>query len=259
MNSKVGIEGNVGVALSADPNANVYITVNQTNAIERRVSPEANRSVHVLLKACEKHNLKSSLEAVSQLIFDSDHFKSLSVDQLKTLQLIAQEFNDKLNEMQSHFEEKYDNHDEVDFNNFYKETAMRASTPERFALRLLFKEHVTPGAVKLVRDELLLDYKDDNQLYIKDQVWRAWVGWPIAAFAMVLFGFSIFAGKIVNLTYQGTPTQKAIATLVLIVTTCGPGIFCAYQAASFLRPYYIAKRIKPYVEKVNIKLKQKVR
>lgn len=256
MNSKVDIQGDVGVAVNAESNSNIHITVNQAHRAERRVGSEVMRSVHILLKTCEKHNLKPSLEAIAQLIFGSDHFKSLSVDDLSKLQLIAEEFNDKLNRMQSDFEAKHDNRDEVDFNKFYEQTKIHASTPERAALRLLFKENVTPPEVKLVRSEILLEYKDDNQLHLNRQEWRAWVGWPIAGFSLLMLVAAMFAAKIIALTYKAPPFQQGLIAIAFMAITIGVAAISAYLAIDFLKPYFIAKRIKSLVENVNQKLRR---
>lgn len=257
MDSTLEFKGDADVMIGQNHGPIIVNNTYASPAEDQRISDPAHRiAIGQLFGLLKKYELKPEMEVVSAALFGGTTFKELSVDQIKQLHVVAKIFNDRLSSLEAHIEDKYDNRDEVDFNRFYKETGMYASTPERAALRLLFKENVTPHQVKIVRSELLLDYKDDNQISLKAPIWRACVGWPIAAFSLLMFASSMFAAKIVALTYKAPPFEQGLMTLVFIVITVGAAAISAYQAGSFLKPYLIAKRIMPYVEKVNLKLKK---
>ncbi|MGZ5055814.1 MAG: hypothetical protein ACXWAT_12860 [Methylobacter sp.] len=90
MSAKVEVNGDVGVAVNAEDGATVH--VHMTASQQESQSEEIRmRAVHILLKSCDAADYRTAMERISNALFGSKVFKSLSLEQLIKLQVIADE------------------------------------------------------------------------------------------------------------------------------------------------------------------------
>jgi hypothetical protein len=91
MNANIKIKGDVGVAVNAEEGAAIHIHL-VAEKPDNKADP-LNYAVHRLLKTCEQANCQAAMEKISKTLFSNRIFKSLTLEQLTQLQVIADEFN----------------------------------------------------------------------------------------------------------------------------------------------------------------------
>ncbi|MEJ2792069.1 hypothetical protein WAE56_01485 [Iodobacter sp. LRB] len=87
MQQSVKIEGNVGVAVNAEHGAAIHFHLPQSNTPH---SAALNHAVSKLIKTCTDGQCKEELEKISQTLYGISLFKSLQLEQIATLQRIAE-------------------------------------------------------------------------------------------------------------------------------------------------------------------------
>ncbi|STQ91374.1 hypothetical protein [Iodobacter fluviatilis] len=87
MQQGVKIEGNVGVAVNAEPGAAIHFHLSQSNPTQNAA---LNHAVSKLMKICTEGQCKEEIEKISQTLYGISLFKSLQPEQIATLQKIAE-------------------------------------------------------------------------------------------------------------------------------------------------------------------------
>ena len=80
-----------GISVNARNGAVVHVHLSQTtDSVDAKKDPQR-AAIHQLLSTCDAGDCRSSIEHISQALFGSKLFKSLSLDQLAKLQFITDE------------------------------------------------------------------------------------------------------------------------------------------------------------------------
>lgn len=231
MNAKVKIHGDVGVAVSAVEGTaiNIYLASNGDNS-----SNPINLAVHLLLKTCDEANCRPAMERISQTLFGSAIFKSLNLEQLKTLQTIAGEMSAAMKtgtESHSAFTREMD-----EYEDFYKRTGMRASKPERTALTALMTNlPFTSKQIKSAWNKGVLIYKD-NRLNVDLPRFEPVLG----AVLTLLCGLELILIMMQIILTKPPLTQLAEYSLLLVLFVAALIVSTDYLIA----PAFIGRRIK---------------
>lgn len=245
MNSKVDIQGDVGVAVNAEHGSSIHINIDGRKSVDY----ELNRSVHVLLKTCAQHDIKESMEAISQLVFETTVFKKLNADQLSKLQMIAEEFNEKISRSEV---KKTSFATILNEQQFFDLTGIRASAPAREAMMMLLDEDVTSKQIASIWNTNL-NFKG-GQLELTSPKLAPVIG----AFCVLGIGLCVLlATSAAPLMFEKGEviswTKLAAFAAAEIITLSGAAYF-AWVGGSAMRPYHIVKNIGNCVDKVNLQL-----
>ena len=253
MNSKVDIQGDVGVAINQNHGA---ITVNNYygDKVAHILSPELRKSISELLTICDACGQRKLIEKISVQLFGVKEFKSLTNEQVRCLIDIAKDNADVISTA-LHAQK---NIEVIDEDKFYKEYGMRASEPARVALQLLLKENLIKATVARAWNNGQLNYEDNNRLTVKVNRRHLWTG-------NILFGLgalasipAFFTNPIFDL--MGAPPDAHVADrvtlVVLSMTICFSFVLVAM---GYLKPYYASERISKYIKKINTQLRKQLR
>lgn len=89
MQAQVKIDGDVGVAVNAEHGASIHFHLPQSDAAIRQTAA-LNHAVSKLMKICTDGQCKEEIEKISQTLYGVSLFKSLQLEQIATLQKIAE-------------------------------------------------------------------------------------------------------------------------------------------------------------------------
>lgn len=235
MSEKVQIAGDVGVAVNAEEGAAVHIHVVGSDGQKDSV----NWAVYRLLKTCEQADCKQALENVSKQLYGSPFFKRLSLKQLETLQVLANEFARYAQQEQA------DTHalfcKEMDeYEDFYRRTGIRASKLERTALtEFMMQYQFNPKQVALAWNNTTL-YFGDGKLCTRSELLQFGLG-----VSVVVLGGLFLIGFFGALLLQGV----GILSLKVIGQQCVLGITLWMAIKHLIAPTFLAKRMQQALEK----------
>jgi hypothetical protein len=254
------IQGNAGVALVAEGNSNVNITLHQYsgNASDaeiqkRKEEAKLKFAVAQLFGLIKKHDLKESIEEISSTLFGDKTFNNLTVEQVKQLQLVASVFTNTIDEIQQTNSKRHELEEKEVFTNI----GIRTNAVERAAIDVLLSDRVNSMELKRVWNDFLLSLGDDNQFKLTQPKKHLIFGWSALVAGLVIVLVFLFSAVGAYNKLAVLHIHAGLALIPIIGVIAFTGMYFVWISKMFLDPYYTAKKIKPYVERVNEKLRQK--
>lgn len=222
------VDGDVGVALTADSGSAVHIHVN--SAVEK--SP---LTIDKLLQICDEANCKPAIQRISKAMFDSDVLECLPQEQLSKLSIIAEEIKScrlaQDDNLHARFTREMDEYEE-----FFRRTGIRASKPERDALiQLMTRYPFNPKQLKSVWTKDVLVFSNDKlEIHLpRVEMFFGLVSAMASACFLILL--------IIKIMIVFPPFEQLLKTLAQMILFAGTFFISISHLVS---PAYIGQRIK---------------
>jgi hypothetical protein len=254
MDSKVEVKGDVDVMMDQNLGS---ITVNHfygDSKVVPAIRPELSRAIHELLRTCDPVGQRKFIEKIAEEYYGDSNFKSLTVEQVKTLLGFAEDISSAINKAVS--EEKRSTALEED--EFQKEYGMLASEPAREALKLLVKQNLTTKQVARAWRSGMLGFEDDGLFVIKQSKFEKAFG--LFMFSLgVTFAIPAFFTVPVLETFVpgGVAALGKAQAFTIIGMSLSISVLSFWLGTNVLTPHHIVGRVAKHIDKVNEMLRSK--